>query len=178
MNITKLTVINNILAVEGGYVNDTSDSGGETNYGITKKAAMLNGYFGAIIDMPRQVAFDILAVKYWDKLRGDDLELLSSEIAAEIVDTGVNMGTRRAGIFLQRALNILNSSHSLYNDLYVDGQIGDMTVNALASYLNVRDVNILLKILNCMQGAFYIELAERREKDEKFIYGWFKNRVG
>jgi len=35
----------------------------------------------------------------------------------------------------------------------------------------------LYKMLNALQGAYYIELAERREKDEDFIYGWFKHRV-
>jgi len=31
--------------------------------------------------------------------------------------------------------------------------------------------------LNCLQGAFYVELAEKREKDERFVYGWLLNRV-
>jgi len=36
---------------------------------------------------------------------------------------------------------------------------------------------VLCRALNCLQGAYYIELAERREKDERFVYGWLKNRV-
>jgi hypothetical protein len=32
-------------------------------------------------------------------------------------------------------------------------------------------------MINCLQGSFYIELCERREKDEKYIFGWMK-RVG
>jgi hypothetical protein len=32
-------------------------------------------------------------------------------------------------------------------------------------------------MLNSLQGSSYVEIAERREKDEKWIYGWFKNRV-
>ena len=30
--------IKNIIKIEGGYVDDPSDSGGETKYGITKKS--------------------------------------------------------------------------------------------------------------------------------------------
>jgi len=83
----------------------------------------------------------------------------------------------RAGKFLQRALNVLNNTGSLYRDLKVDGAIGSATVSALRGYLDGRDEGTLVKALNCLQGAFYITLAERREKDERFVYGWFKNRV-
>ena len=30
-----------VIGVEGGYVNDPRDTGGETNYGITKNTALL-----------------------------------------------------------------------------------------------------------------------------------------
>ena len=84
------------------------------------------------------------------------------------------MGTGRAGKFLQRCLNVLNKRGSLYKDLTVDGGIGPATISALRAYLNSRDEQTLVKALNCMQGAKYVELAERREKDERFVYGWLK----
>lgn len=31
--------------------------------------------------------------------------------------------------------------------------------------------------LNCDQGVYYKNLSRRRQKDEKFVYGWLKNRV-
>jgi Putative secretion activating protein len=80
-------------------------------------------------------------------------------------------------MFLQRALNVLNSKGKLYPDLEVDGAIGLVTVSALRGYLTERDEDTLVKALNCLQGAYYVNLAERREKDETFVYGWFKNRV-
>jgi hypothetical protein len=40
-----------------------------------------------------------------------------------------------------------------------------------------RDPQILLKALNCLQGDRYIRLTRSREKDERFLYGWLKNRV-
>jgi len=173
----KCRVINEIIRVEGGYVFDASDSGGETNFGITAAVARENGYTGSMRAMPISVAFDIYSAKYWDAVRGDDLVQLSERVATEIVDTSVNMGPSRAGKFLQRALNVLNKRGGLYADLKVDGDIGEATVTGLRSYLGTRDEDTLIKALNCLQGAHYITLAERREKDERFVYGWIKNRV-
>lgn len=173
----KERIINEIIRVEGGYVNDPNDSGGETNFGITEAVARANGYTGPMVDMPREVAFDIYSAKYWDAVRGDQLAQLSEVVAEEVVDTSVNMGPGRAGRFLQRALNVLNKATGLYADLVVDGDIGPATLRALDAYLTARDGKELAKALNCLQGAYYIELAEKREKDERFVYGWLKNRV-
>lgn len=173
----KERIINEIIRVEGGYVNDPSDSGGETNFGITVAVARANGYNGRMDCMPRDVAFGIYLAKYWDAVKGDDLAKLSEHVAEEVVDTSVNMGPGRAGKFLQRALNALNNQAKLYLDLVVDGAIGPATVSALRGYLAERSEETLVKALNCLQGAYYITLAERREKDERFVYGWFKNRV-
>ncbi len=167
----KESVINHIIELEGGYVNDPSDSGGETNYGVTKKVAVENGYTGDMLHMPEQVAFDIYVDKYWNSVLAD---CMPSLVAQEVVDTAVNMGVNRAGKFLQRALNLLTEY-----ELLVDGGIGKKTIAVLNEYMNKRnDQDTLVKMLNSLQGAFYIELAERREKDRKYVYGWFKNRVG
>lgn len=176
MSTLKDKIINEIIRVEGGYINDPNDSGGATNFGITE--AVARPYFnGDMRDLPREIAVAIYTVQYWDKVRGDDIAALSEAVAEEVVDTGVNMSTTRAGKFLQRSLNVLNDRGRLYSDIQVDGNIGPGTISALTSYLNARDGATLVKMLNCLQGAFYVNLAERREKDEKFINGWFKNRV-
>lgn len=170
----KNQVINHILEIEGGYVDDPLDSGGETNFGITVEVARANGYAGPMRDLPRSLAFDIYERKYWHAVKAD---YMPDRIAAEIVDTGVNMGTRRAGKILQRCLNVLNDRGRLYKDIAADGIIGKGTLAALNSYLAVRDEGTLLKALNCLQGAYYIELAERREKDERYLRGWLTHRV-
>jgi len=54
---------------------------------------------------------------------------------------------------------------------------GPATMNALNRFLIHHDEYLLLRALNCLQGSFYIELAERREKDERFIKGWLVHRV-
>lgn len=173
----KNEIINQIIHIEGGYVDNPSDSGGATKYGITQAVAREWGYTGDIRGLPKQTAFNIYENRYWNSLKGDEIENLSPLIVDEIVDTGVNMGVYRAGKFLQRALNVFNNQGALYPDLEADGIVGSKTVEALRLYLNVRNENVLLKALNSLQGAFYVTLSERREKDETFIYGWFKNRV-
>ena len=176
----KKLIIEEIIDREGGYVNDPSDSGGETNFGITAAVARQHGYTGAMKSMPREKAFNIYAHTYWDSLQLDYIEQKSPIIAAELADTAVNMGIGRAGEFLQRCLNALNDCQKYYPDLKVDGAVGMKTIDIFYKYLNARGPkaeSVMLKALNCLQGAFYIELCERREKDEKFLVGWLQNRI-
>ena len=176
----KQKVIDHILEVEGGYVNDPSDSGGETNWGITVRVARSNGYTDAMQDMPRQMAFDIYAKRYWDALQLDEIEALCPKIASELADTGVNQGVGRVAEFLQRALNAFNNQGKIYADLTVDMDVGPAIIRALSSFMQKRGVQgetVLFRALNALQGYFYIDLCERRQKDEKYICGWFSNRV-
>jgi len=175
----KQHIINDIIAREGGYVNNPDDAGGETNWGITLHVARTNGYHGTLRDMPREFAVAVYEKKYWLALSLTQIESMSEHLAAEIADTGVNLGTHRIAVFLQRALNVLNLRGSLYEDLTVDGDIGANTLRALSEFLAYRESGetVLLRMLNALQGEFYISLTERREKDETFIYGWFNNRI-
>lgn len=180
MQTFKQKIIDAIIEVEGGYVDDASDSGGKTRFGITEQVARKEGYQGSMRDLPRDLAFYIYSKKYWDVLAMDSIHILSPLIAEELVDTGVNQGTGRAAKFLQRALNVLNNEGKHYSDITIDGDVGPATINALKSYLRIRNKTgekVLHKVLNSLQGAFYISLAERRQKDERFIYGWFANRI-
>lgn len=176
----KQKIINHIIKVEGGYVDDPEDSGGETHWGITERVARRYGYMGEMIDMPRSTAFDIYSIMYWDFLSLDDIESRSIIVAEELADTGVNAGVGRAAEFLQRSLNVLNNRGNMFDDIKVDQDIGPATLRALDAYLAKRGelgAVVLHRALNCLQGAFYIELANRREKDERFVFGWLENRV-
>lgn len=173
-------LVGDLIGREGGYVNDPSDSGGETIWGITKTVARENGYSGSMRAMTRDQAIAIYRAKYWAKPGLYLVAPLSARIAEELLDTGVNAGTGTAGILLQRSLNVLNRLGADYPDVKVDGAIGAGTAAALKAYLK-RNGKLaegrLLKMLNALQGAYYVELAERREKDERFVNGWFDNRV-
>lgn len=181
MSELKRKVINEIIEIEGGFVDDPEDSGGATRYGITEEVARLNGYTYKMEALPRSLAFEIYSNKYWNALNLDAIEAFSPLVAQELVDTGINQGVGRAGEFLQRSLNLLNNRATYYDDILVDGDVGRKTLNALSEYFKrrgSRGEKVLYKMLNSLQGSFYITLGERRVKDEKFIYGWFENRVG
>jgi hypothetical protein len=71
--------------------------------------------------MTRDQAKAIYRAKYWAKPGLYLVAPLSARIAEELLDTGVNMGTGTAGIFLQRLLNALNERRPDYPDVKVDG---------------------------------------------------------
>lgn len=175
--------IEKTLDLEKGYVNNPNDKGGETNWGITVATARAHGYFADMAKMPRQVAKDILLTSYWSAPGFGRVAAIDDAIAWELFDAGVLSSPGVPSRFLQRALNVLNNSHKdkpLFPDLKVDGQIGTVTLNALASFLKYRGAaggEVMLKMLNAQQGVFFIEITENRVKNEEFIFGWFSNRV-
>lgn len=173
-------MLNDLVGREGGYVNDPLDRGGETNYGITERTARSNGFTGPMRSMTKAEALAIYRNEYWHKPGFDMVFALSAPIAAELFDTGVNMGPEVAATFLQRCLNVFNRQHRDYMDIAVDGDIGQQTLEALHDFITKRGPDgehTLLKALNVLQGARYIELAEKHMTDETFVYGWISNRV-
>lgn len=166
---------------EGGYVNNKDDAGGETNHGITIAVARENGFSGRMIDMTADQAAAIRRTKYFAKPGIYLLAPISEAIATEVYDTGINMGTGTAIIFLQRALNALNRQGKDYPDIMVDGGAGPGTAAALKAYVQKNGSTAeatMLKALNCLQGARYIELSEGRGQNETFTNGWLATRVG
>ncbi len=173
-------IINNIISVEGGFSDNKNDLGGPTRYGITEKVARSSGYTGDMKELPREVAYDIYLKQYWTAPGFDKVALLSEAVAEELCDTGVNTGVGTAKPMLQRALNALNRQGKDFPDLAPDGQIGPGTLRALAAYLAKRGTEgerVLLKVLNCLQAARYLEICEARPTNEEFYYGWMSNRV-
>ena len=165
---------------EGGYVNNPADSGGETNHGITIAVARAHGWAGLMRDLPQERAREIAKDQYWDCMRLDDVAPLSAPIAAEIFDTGFLCGQATAVRFLQRVLNVGNRRQRDYPDILADGLMGRMSVAALRALLTIRGRDgeiVILRALNSLQGGYLTELAERREKDEEFWFGWLLNRV-
>lgn len=180
MNSSVADLIAEIIAKEGGYSNDPNDSGGETMYGITIRVARKNGYTGPMKDMPRTVAENIYEMVYWYEPGFFDVSVLMPRVARELCDTGINCGTGKAAEFLQMALNALNRQGQDYADIDEDADIGPATIKSLTAYKAKRGAegeSVLLKAINCLQGARYIDLTRSRQKDEAFIYGWLKNRV-
>lgn len=179
-------IIDGILAVEGSeYTDNPADSGGPTKYGIT--LATLSAWRGHactaqdVQDLERGEAYQIYEHRYYYQPGFDRVANYSVLLAEELTDSGVNLGPGRPSRWLQRCLNVLNNRGTYYADIGVDGAIGPNTERALAAYIDQRGAEgeqVLFNMLNALQGAKYIELAERREKDETFVYGWFRLRVG
>jgi lysozyme family protein len=174
-------LIEALIKREGGYSNHPSDRGGPTNYGITEAVARAHGYRGAMRSMPREEAVAIYRRLYWLRPGFDRVAERSEAVAAELFDTGVNMGPAVAATFLQRALSALNRDGKDYADLVPDGRIGATTLAALDTFLRLRGdggEGVLLRALDALQGERYIRLAERRPANEAFLYGWLANRLG
>lgn len=174
------TAMQQLLNVEGGYSNNSADSGGATRFGITEAVARQFGYTGAMQELPYSLATTIYRKKYWDLLHLDDVAGIAYELAYELLDTAVNTGPEFAGRSLQRLLNVLNRNQRDYADIPVDALVGPATLVALRSFHEKRGtegLHVLFVALNVLQGAFYIELTERQQKDEEFIYGWLSKRV-
>jgi lysozyme family protein len=179
------TIIAGLIEREGSqYTDDPRDSGGPTKYGITQDA--LSEYLGHpatpadVHALDAEAASGFYYTQFVRRPRFDEVLEISPPIAEELVDTGVNCGTAVAATFLQRALNALNLNGTKFADIDVDGKVGAGTLRALQSYLAWRGAEgerVLLTALNCLQGERYIEIAEKRPKDEAFVYGWLKARV-
>jgi lysozyme family protein len=83
------------LKHEGGYVNDPNDPGGETNFGISKRAFPNLDIKNLTLD---QVS-GIYEKKYWIPAGCQELDL---PLAVCVFDTAVNMGVGRALEFLKQ----------------------------------------------------------------------------
>ena len=174
-------LIDGLLEREGGYVNHPADRGGPTNFGITEAVARAHGYRGAMRNLPREEAAAIYQRLYWLRPRFNAVAERTPRLAAELFDTGANMGPAVAATFLQRALTALNRNGQDYPDLVPDGRIGEATLAALDAFLAVRGKQgetVLLRAIEALLGERYLRLAERRPANEAFLYGWLANRIG
>ena len=101
-----------VVAHEGGYVSDSRDPGGETNYGISKRAyPSLDIKALTMADAKQLYKRD-----YWDRAQCDQLP---SQLSYLVFDAAVNSGIGQSIRFLQRAVGVAD-----------DGSIGPITLSA------------------------------------------------
>lgn len=109
------TAMNRLFAHEGGYVNHPKDPGGETKYGISKRAyPSVN-----IRALTKDDAKAIYRRDYWKAVKGDELP---PALAFQVFDAAVNHGTAWASRALQRVVGA-----------EADGKIGPKTLQAVRS---------------------------------------------
>ena len=163
------------LDLEGGFGNDPDDRGGATNFGITQEEldTALERFIISGITHVQQLtpalAKAIYKTDYWHKIRLS--EVRNIYVAAEMFDTGVNMGTTKAVLLAQKALNYLGES------LAEDGDIGPKTIEALNRW-SVKDERALLVCLNGFQFIRYVEIKKNNPTQVKFTRGWTKRIQG
>lgn len=104
-----------VIGHEGGYVNNPSDPGGETKYGISKRSYPDVDIANLTLDAAKQ----IYKTDYWDKLY---LDTADPRLALVAFDASVNNGVGAATKWLQGALKVA-----------ADGVIGSGTQAALAA---------------------------------------------
>jgi lysozyme family protein len=169
-----------LVRIEGGEINHPSDPGGHTNYGITEAVARSFGYEGDMSELPIHVAEDIYKQGYWDINNLDRISEVNEDIAFEVFEISVNCGIKIGASFLQRALNVFNKNGEHYDDIEVDGIIGDKTISAYRSFHEVRTYKgmpVLRKAINGQQASYYIRLSEKDPKYQDFTYGWIRKRT-
>lgn len=174
-------LIDGVIDREGGYANHAADRGGATRWGVTEAVARANGYAGDMRHFTREAAAAIYRRLYWVQPKFDRVASRAPAVAAELFDTGVNMGPAVATGFLQRALNALNRGARDYPDMPLDARIGPQTLAALDAFLAQRGrpgETVLVKAIEALQGERYLTLAEQRPANEAFLYGWLANRLG
>ena len=120
--------VEHILAFEGGYVFDSHDPSGETNFGISKRA-----YPNLDIkNLTRAEAIGIYFTDYWQPLKP---LLIPERLRLCVFDCAVNQGLDRAIRLLQGAVGVRQ-----------DGVLGPLTVNALKTYNETEALSNLLHL--------------------------------
>jgi len=88
-----------VIGVEQGYVNDPSDPGGETNFGVSRRS-----YPDVDIKaLTREGAKAIYRRDFWDVLAADQLP---DAVVFEAMDFAVHSGPGTAVRYLQRAVGV------------------------------------------------------------------------
>lgn len=115
-----------VIGAEGGYVNDPRDPGGETKFGISKRA-----YPGVDIkSLTLEAARAIYLKDYWQAACCDRLP---EPLGIALFDSAVNQGVRQAISLLQRALGVSP-----------DGILGNLTIAAANA---IKPDDLLVKFL-------------------------------
>ena len=149
--------IKKVIDREGGYVNDPDDPGGETKYGISKKAYPNVEIENLTVDD----AVELYKNDYWLPAK---IERLPDKLQGQYFDMVVNQGIAKSAKILQRACNGKNK-----DKIKVDGKVGPNTIKATVKLEPDR-----LRAYRIME---YARLAMTLPKLDKYYYGWVKRAM-
>ena len=154
MKTTFDEIIEKVLEHEGGYVNDPTDRGGETKYGITKK-------FYPSIDIKNLTKEQAKKIYHQDYWRPGKCDEVPPQLRHIYFDMCVNFGRGGAVKVLQQAANSKNR-----NKIEVDGGLGPMTLKAIQ--------NISLDRVRAYRVLRFANIVINKPNQEKFWLGWFR----
>lgn len=155
------SMIDHLLRLEGGYVNDPDDPGGPTNYGITQ--ATLASWRGHPVtaddvrNMDISEARDIYKRRY---LVRPKIDKLPDDLVPSVFDMNVNAGGNSIKI-LQRTLLEFGEQVS------VDGALGPMSIGA-AQRVSEKAGRYLVDAYGIERRRYYYALGDRRRKSRKY----------
>lgn len=112
--------VNIVIELEGGYVNDPIDPGGETNWGISKRSYPDLD----IANLSKGHAKDIYRRDYWNACMCDGLP---ESLRLMVFDCAVNQGVSYASRLLQRLVKAKE-----------DGVIGPLTLAQIPEFNEPR----------------------------------------
>jgi len=145
-----------LITIEGGYVNDPDDLGGETKYGISKQNYPNLDIKNLTLDQAKEIYYN----DFWTKNKCN--VVCHYGLAEKLFSISVNMGCQQAGILIQRALKTLGKN------LKEDGVVGLLTINAILK----ADHAMLLSALKSEAAGYYRLLANANPSQNKFLNGW------
>ncbi|MEM8629788.1 MAG: holin-associated N-acetylmuramidase [Pseudomonadota bacterium] len=159
-------IASEIIAREGGFVNDPDDPGGATNYGVTIHTMRRLG-----LDLDGDGDVDVADVKRLTKakateifvrhyFRGPGIGTLPEALHATVFDMYVNAGGNAVRI-LQRLLRRMG------HDVAADGVIGPQTRSAAEAALKAAPDH-LVDAYGIERRNYYYRLADRRPTSRKY----------
>ncbi|MEN2998244.1 MAG: glycosyl hydrolase 108 family protein [Brevinematia bacterium] len=151
-----------IIRHEGGYSNHPNDSGGETKYGISKRAYPHLD----IKNLTPEQAKVIYYYDYWVKGHFDKVAKISFQIATKVCDIAINCGIKPAHRMLFKALDMLN-----YKNIV---SIGEDCLIALKDVVDKGIKDVFINNVISLQKEYYIGIVNKHPKNKVFLEGWLK----
>lgn len=154
---------------EGGYVDDPSDRGGATNFGVSLRFlkglpiedADINGDGVVdkrdIRDLTKDDAKRLLKKYFWDDMRLDNLETIKPRLAACCYNFAMNMGVGTARKLAQLAVGTT-----------ADGAWGPKTWKA---FYECDDKTAAIQMCK-LARARYERIVQNNPSQAKFLRGW------
>lgn len=139
--------VEQVIQLEGGYVNDAKDPGGETKFGISKRSYPHLEIANITIPQARS----IYRRDYWNVIHGNELP---SALAVVVFDAAVNHGVPTAVRLLQLSLGVED-----------DGVLGPETLAAAQTRGPASLDNFMAR-----RALYYAGLSSVA----RFGLGWFR----